>query len=84
MTTNKKLSPTVTGLLIRGRKLNISTIFITHPFFQVPKNSRQNCEDFSIMKIPNKQGLQQMPFNHSSDIGFVNFMNLCKKIYCKT
>ena len=28
MLSNKKLNPTVTGLLIRGRKLNISLVFI--------------------------------------------------------
>ena len=31
------------------------------------------------MKIPNKQGLQQIGFNHSSDIDFKYFMNLYKK-----
>ena len=29
MLSNKKLNPVVTGLLIRGRKLNISLVFIT-------------------------------------------------------
>ena len=37
------------------------------------------------MKIPNKQELQQITFNHSSDIDFRDFMNLYKictaKIY---
>ena len=36
------------------------------------------------MKIPNKIKLQQIAFNHSSGIEFKDFMNLCKKIYCKT
>ena len=31
------------------------------------------------MKIPNKQELQQIAFNHSSDIDFKDFMNLYKK-----
>ena len=31
------------------------------------------------MKIPNKRELQKIVFNHSSDIDFQDFMNLCKK-----
>ena len=31
------------------------------------------------MKIPNKQKLQQIAFNHSSDIDFKDFINLYKK-----
>ena len=31
------------------------------------------------MKIPNKRELQQIIFNHSSDIDFQDFMNLSKK-----
>ena len=31
------------------------------------------------MKIPNKQELQQVAFNHLSDIDFKDFMNLYKK-----
>ena len=34
---NKKLLPIVTELFIRGRKLNISLVFITQPYFAVPK-----------------------------------------------
>ena len=29
----KKLNPIVTELFIRGRKLNISVVFITQPYF---------------------------------------------------
>ena len=31
------------------------------------------------MKIPNKQELQQLIYNHSSDIDFKEFVNLYKK-----
>ena len=31
------------------------------------------------MKIPNKRELQQIAFNHSSDIDFLDFINLYKK-----
>ena len=33
----------VTELFIRGRKLNISLVFITQSYFDVPKNIRLNC-----------------------------------------
>ena len=42
MLSNKKLNPIVTKLFIRGRKLNISLVFITQSYFAVPKNIRLN------------------------------------------
>ena len=35
------------------------------------------------MKFPNKRELQQIPFNHLSDIDFQDFMNLYKKCTAK-
>ena len=35
---NKKLNPVVTELFIRGRKQNISLVFITQSYFAVSKN----------------------------------------------
>ena len=67
---NYKLNPIVTELFIRGRKLNISIVFITQPYFKVPKDVRLNSTYFFIMKIPNKRELQQIALNHSSDIDF--------------
>ena len=55
----KKLNPVVTELIVRGRKLNISIVFITQLYFKVPKDVRLNCTHFFIMKIPNKRELQQ-------------------------
>ena len=37
MLSNKKHNPIVTEFLIRGRKLNISFVFITQSYFLVPK-----------------------------------------------
>ena len=55
---NKKLNLIVTELFMRGRKLNISIVFITQSYFKVPKNVRLNSTHFFIMKIPNKRELQ--------------------------
>ena len=76
MLSNKKFNPTVIELFIRGRKLNISLVFISQSYFAVPKNIRLNSTHYFIMKIPNKQELQQIAFNHPSDIDFQDFMNL--------
>ena len=35
------------------------------------------------MKIPHKAEIRQTGFNHSSDIDFQDFMNLCKKCNAK-
>ena len=37
MLSNKRLKPLVTELFIRGRKVNISLIFITQSYFAVQK-----------------------------------------------
>ena len=57
MINNKKLNSIVTELFIRGRKLNISLVFITQSYFKVPKDVRLNSTHFFIMKIPNKREL---------------------------
>ena len=38
MINNKRLNPIVTEFFIRGRKLNISIVFITQSYFKVPKD----------------------------------------------
>ena len=77
MISNKNLNPVVTELFIRGRKLNISIVFITKSlkvptkllqYLKVPKEVRLNSTHFFIMKILNKRQLQQIAMNRSSDI----------------
>ena len=79
MINNKKLNPIVTELFIRGRKLNISIVFIMQSYFKVPKNVRLNSTHVFIMKILNKRELQQIALNHSSDIDFKDFIKIYKE-----
>ena len=67
MINNKKLNSIVTELFIRGRKLNISLVFIRQSYFKVPKDGRLNSTHFFIMKIRNNREFQQIALNHSSD-----------------
>ena len=76
---NKKLNPVVTELFLRGRKLNISIVFITQSYFKVPKDVRLNSTHLFIRKIPNKRELELIALNHSSDIDFKDFMKIYKK-----
>ena len=79
MINNKELNSIVTGLLIRGRKLNISLGFIKQSYFEVSKDVKLNTTHFFIMKIPNKRQLQQIALNHLSDINFKDFIKIYKK-----
>ena len=80
---NKKLNPIVTELFIKGRKLNISLVFITQSYFAVPKNIRLNSTHYFIMKFPKKRELKQNAFKHSLNSDFEDFMNLYKKCATK-
>ena len=68
MINNKKINPVVTELFIRGRKLNISIVFITQSYFKVPKDVKLNSTYFFIMKIQKKKKkkreLLQIFLNH--------------------
>ena len=79
MIDNKTLDSIVTQLFIRGRRLNISLVFITRSYFQVPKDVRLNTTQFFIAKISNKRELQQIAINHSSDISTKDFTNIYRK-----
>ena len=79
MINNKKLNSIVTELFIRGRKLNISLLFITQSYFKVPKDVNLNSTHFFIIRIPNKRELQQIALDHSWDIDFKDFIKIFKK-----
>ena len=70
MLSDKKLNSIINEAFITGRKLNISLVFISQSYLALPRNIRLNSMHYFLMKIPNKQELQQIAFNHSSDIDF--------------
>ena len=80
MGSNKKLSPIVTELFLRGRKINISLVFIWQSYFKVPKTIRLNATHYFIIEISNNRELQQIASNHSSDIDLKDF----NKLYIRT
>ena len=54
-----KLNPIAAKFFIRGRKLNISLMFITQSYFAVPKGITLNSTYYFIMEIPSKRDFQQ-------------------------
>ena len=79
MINNKKIYSVLTKLFIRGRKLNISLVFIIQSYFKVPKDVRLNTTHFFITKILNNRELQQIAINYSSDIRTEDFAIIYRK-----
>ena len=60
MINNKKLNSTVTELFIRGRKLNISLVFITQSYSKIPKDVRLNTTSFLSQKFQTKDNFNKL------------------------
>ena len=60
MLSNTKLNRTVAVLVISGRKLSISLVFITQSYLAIPKDVRLNSTYYFIMKISNKEELNKL------------------------
>ena len=76
---NRKFQAIIKKLFIRCRKLNIFLVFITHPYFSVPKNVRLNSTHYLIVKINNKRELQNITINHSVDIDYQYFIKIYRE-----
>ena len=83
MNNNKKFNLVVTELFIRIRKLNISIVFITQSYSNVPKEIRVNATHAFIMKMPNKKKLQLFVLNQSPGVDFKDSINIYKKYTAK-
>ena len=55
MEANENLSPLVTELFLKGKKLIISLVFISQSYFKVPKTITLNLALYFIMEILNKK-----------------------------
>ena len=49
----------ITELFYRGRKINISIVFIMKSYFRVLKDARLNSTHYILMKINNKKELKK-------------------------
>ena len=76
---NKKLDSIVTELFIRGRKLNISLVFVTQSYFKVPKDVRLKTTHFFIANTPDRREFKEIPINYSSDVSTKDFTNIYGK-----
>ena len=74
--TNKKFQAMIKELFIRWRKLNISLIFITQSYFNVPQDVRLNSTHYLITKIHDGRELQNTARNHSADIDCKDFVKI--------
>ena len=64
---------------MRGRKLNISLVFMSKSYFQVFKDITRNATNYFIIKMLNKRGeLQLIASSHWSHIEFKGFVKLYK------
>ena len=71
-------------LFIRCRKLNISIVFITQPYFRTPKDARLNSTHCILMKIGNKKELKNIAEEKSGHLDYKDFFkmyNYCKEPY---
>ena len=60
---NKKFNPMGTKLLIRGRTLNISIVFITQSYYSLPKNIRLNsthCLKCNLWKFQTDENFNKL------------------------
>ena len=57
METDKKSSPIVTELFLRGMKPNTFLVFISKFYFKVPQPLRLNATHYFIMRMHNRREL---------------------------
>ena len=76
---NKNFQSIIKELFIKCRKKNISLVFITQPYFSVPKDVRLDSTHYFVMKINNKRELQNIAINHSADIDYKDFVKIYRE-----
>ena len=80
MFSNNKLNPIVTELFLRGRKLNISLVFITQSYFAVLKNIRLNQHTILLWKFQTKMNLNVLHLIINQRLTFKTLWNFIKSL----
>ena len=79
---NKDFKKIIKELFYRGRKINISLVFITQSYFRALKDIRLNITHYILMKICNERELKRIAEKNSSHLDYKDFLkiyNYCNK-----
>ena len=76
---NRRFQAIIKESFIRCRKLNISIVFITQPYFFVPKDVKLNSTNYLIMKIKSIREIQNIAINHSAVIDYNDFIKIYRE-----
>ena len=78
----KNFKKMIEELFYRGRKLNISIVFITQSYFRALKDARLNITHYLLMKIGNKKELKSIAEEKLGNVDYKDFLrmyNYCTK-----
>ena len=77
---NKNFKKMIKELFYRGRKMNISIVFVTQCYFRALKDARLNSTHYILMKIGNKKELQSIAEEKSGNVDYKDFLEMYN--YC--
>ena len=77
---NKIFKKMIKELFYRGRKMNISIVFIMRCYFRALKNVRLNSTHYILMKIGNKEELRSIAEEKSGSVDYKDFLKMYN--YC--
>ena len=77
---NKDFEKIIKELFYRGRKINISLVFITQSYFRALKDIRLNITHYILMKICNKRELKRIAEENSGQLDYKDFLKMYN--YC--
>lgn len=75
-TTLKKIS----SYFVRGRHVNISSVFLSQSYFDTPKLVRKNCDYIILKKINTKKDLKMLLKEYNIDDNVDDVMNIYQKV----
>ena len=73
---NKDFKKIIKELFYRGRKINISIVFITQSCFRALKDIRLNSTHYILMKISNKKELKKIAEEESGHLNYKYFLKI--------
>ena len=79
---NNNFKKIIKELFFRGRKINVSVVFITQSYFRALKDARLNNTHYILTKINNKNELKKIAEEKSGDLDYKDFLkiyNYCTK-----